>query len=88
MELCLDIFSKDDFSRLQEAEDLEDLVDDTQETIIQNHVKRLMSAECNPMGGVVFTDMATDLERCSDHAINIACALSDTPPDFTQERFK
>lgn len=79
VELCLDIFSKDDFSRLQEAEDLEDLVDDTQETIIQNHVKRLMSAECNPMGGVVFTDMATDLERCSDHAINIACALSDHP---------
>ena len=79
VELCLDIFSKDDFDRLQEAEDLEDLVDDTQETIIQNHVKRLMSAECNPMGGVVFTDMATDLERCSDHAINIACALSDHP---------
>lgn len=79
VELCLDIFSKDDFSRLQEAEDLEDLVDDTQETIIQNHVKRLMSAACNPMGGVVFTDMATDLERCSDHAINIACALSDHP---------
>lgn len=79
VELCLDIFSKDDFSRLQEAEDLEDLVDDTQEAIIQNHVKRLMSATCNPMGGVVFTDMATDLERCSDHAINIACALSDHP---------
>lgn len=77
--LCLDIFSKDDFVRLQEAEDLEDLVDDTQEAIIQNHVKRLMSATCNPMGGVVFTDMATDLERCSDHAINIACALSDHP---------
>lgn len=79
VELCLDIFSKDDFSRLQEAEDLEDLVDDTQETIIQNHVKRLMNATCDPMGGVVFTDMATDLERCSDHAINIACALSDHP---------
>ena len=79
VELCLDIFAKDDFDRLQEAEDLEDLVDDTQEEIIQNHVKRLMNATCNPMGGVVFTDMATDLERCSDHAINIACALSDHP---------
>jgi phosphate:Na+ symporter len=28
---------------------------------------------------VVFTDMATDLERCSDHAINIATALSEHP---------
>ena len=77
--LCLEIFTKEDFDRLQEAEDLEDLVDDTQETIVQNHVKRLMNATCNPMGGVVFTDMATDLERCSDHAINIATALSEHP---------
>ena len=79
VDLCLSIFSNEDYNRLQEAEDLEDLVDDTQETIIGNHVKRLMNATCDPMGGVVFTDMATDLERCSDHAINIATALSDHP---------
>lgn len=79
VDLCLSIFSNEDYDRLQEAEDLEDLVDDTQESIIGNHVKRLMNATCNPMGGVVFTDMATDLERCSDHAINIATALSDHP---------
>ncbi len=79
VDLCLSIFADEDYDRLQEAEDLEDLVDDTQETIIGNHVKRLMNATCDPMGGVVFTDMATDLERCSDHAINIATALSDHP---------
>ncbi len=79
VQLCLEIFSQEDFSRLQQAEDLEELVDDTQETIIQNHVERLMTAACNPMAGVIFTDMATDLERCSDHAINIATALSDHP---------
>jgi phosphate:Na+ symporter len=38
-----------------------------------------MSATCNPLGGVIFTDMATDLERCSDHAINIATALTKNP---------
>ena len=79
VDLCLSIFADEDYDRLQEAEDLEDLVDDTQETIIGNHVKRLMNATCDPMGGVVFTDMATDLERCSDHAINIATALSAHP---------
>ena len=79
VDLCLSIFADEDYDRLQEAEDLEDLVDDTQEAIIGNHVKRLMNATCDPMGGVVFTDMATDLERCSDHAINIATALSDHP---------
>ena len=79
VDLCLSIFADEDYDRLQEAEDLEDLVDDTQETIIGNHVKRLMNATCDPRGGVVFTDMATDLERCSDHAINIATALSANP---------
>ena len=54
-------------------------MDDTQETIIGNHVKRLMNATCDPMGGVVFTDMATDLERCSDHAINIATPSATIP---------
>ena len=79
VQLCLEIFAQEDYERLQEAENLEDLVDDTQDAIIQNHVKRLMTAACNPVGGVVFTDMATDLERCSDHAINIATALSPRP---------
>ena len=76
---CLDIFEHEDFERLPEAEDLEERVDRTQEEIIQNHVRRLMSAACDPLGGVVFADMASDLERCSDHAINIATALSDHP---------
>lgn len=34
-----------------------------------------MNNECDPVGGVLFTDMVNDLERCSDHAINIAYAL-------------
>ena len=29
--------------------------------------------------GVIFSDMVTDLERCADHAINIAYALKEHP---------
>lgn len=77
IDTCLEIFAAEDNDRIPEAEELEEQVDELQENIIQNHVKRLMSAACDPRGGVVFTDMATDLERCSDHAINIATALSE-----------
>lgn len=77
IDTCLDIFATEDNDRIPYAEELEEQVDELQENIIQNHVKRLMSAACDPRGGVVFTDMATDLERCSDHAINIATALSE-----------
>lgn len=77
IDLCLSIFANEEYDRLPDAEALEEQVDMMQESIIQNHVRRLMSASCDPMGGVVFTDMSTDLERCSDHAINIAAALSN-----------
>ena len=77
VDLCLNIFENEKFELLPQAEDLEEYVDDLQEEIVQHHVMRLMNNECDSMGGVIFTDMSTDLERCSDHAINIAAALSD-----------
>ena len=46
-----------------------------QESILNSHIKRLMEESCNPVSGVIFTDMSTDLERCSDQGINIATAL-------------
>ena len=77
--LCLDIFEHEKYELLDKAEALEDLVDDKEEAIIASHVRRLMEASCDPLGGVIFADLATDLERCSDHAINIATALTDHP---------
>lgn len=74
---CLSIFETEDYSRLDEAEALEDAVDKAQDRYIQNHITRLMGATCDPTGGVLFTDIVTDLERCSDHAINIAAALAE-----------
>lgn len=75
VELCLSIFETQDYSRLPEAEALEAQVDKLKEQLVQNHVKRFMDSACDPVGGVLFCDMVTDLERCSDHAINIATSL-------------
>ena len=79
IDLSLSIFADEKFELIDQAELLEQKVDDMQKLIVQNHVDRLMDSKCDPLGGVVFTDMSSDLERCSDHAINIACALSDNP---------
>ncbi|MBQ9593837.1 MAG: Na/Pi cotransporter family protein [Lachnospiraceae bacterium] len=73
--LCMEIFEKKDFSKFAKARALEEQVDDTRDTIVGNHVKRLMKDRCDPQGGIIFTDMSNDLERCSDHAINIADCL-------------
>ncbi len=80
VEECIKIFETDDFDRLPEAEAMEQQVDVAQEIVTASHIKRLMDEECAPLGSVIITDIAVDLERCSDHAINIAYALADKDP--------
>ncbi|MBR3396067.1 MAG: Na/Pi cotransporter family protein, partial [Firmicutes bacterium] len=46
--------------------------DAMQEEKTENHIERLKAEICDPRGGVVYTDMVSDLERISDHATNIA----------------
>ena len=74
---CISIFENQRFDLLPEAEELEDEVDRMKDAVTQKHVARLMDNQCNSLSGVVYTDMTIDLERCSDHAINIATALSE-----------
>lgn len=76
MHTSLEVFANDDFDRLNEAEWLENIVDDLEERCVEKHMDRLLNYTCNPVCGVVFSDMVTDLERCADHAVNIAFSLS------------
>lgn len=75
VELGLQIFKTQDYSRLSEVEALENQVDHARVRLANNHAKRLMESVCEPRCGIIFCDMITDLERCSDHAINIAVSL-------------
>ena len=79
VDFALQVFENEDFDSLPAAESLEQNVDDLQTSFINAHIQRLMEERCNPVSGVIFTDMISDLERCSDHAINIAYALYDHP---------
>lgn len=81
IDLALRIFEKDEFELLGQAEKLEQKVDDIQKEVINGHIQRLMQVACDPAGGVIYTDISTDLERCSDHAMNIAGALANLPED-------
>ncbi|MDD3243598.1 MAG: Na/Pi cotransporter family protein [Eubacteriales bacterium] len=79
VELCLHIYDVNDVHRLSQVQDAEDVIDDLHDACVDHHVARLMQEKCDPRGGVVFTDMASDLERCADHATNIAYALLGEP---------
>ena len=75
IELALYIWETKDFSRYSEVEALESSVDSMQEKLIQNHIERFLNSHCEPRAAVLFCDMVTDLERCADHAVNIAASL-------------
>lgn len=77
IDFSLHVFETGHYDLIPEAEKLEQTVDRLQIEIVNSHIDRLMKESCNPAGGVIFTDMSTDLERSSDHAINVACALAD-----------
>ena len=78
VELSLLIFDQELTERLPEADDIEEKVDRKKEEIINNHLVRLVKEGCDPQGGLIFTDMSVDLERCSDHALNIAYSMAGT----------
>lgn len=51
---------------------MEDKIDDMEKKVQQNHIDRLTRQECSPEAGMIFSDVATALERVGDHAFNIA----------------
>lgn len=78
----MDIYEHESFDRLEIVSEAEEEVDRLHDELIDNHVQRLMAGACNPMGGILFTDMVTDLERCADHAINIAYSIEGEHKSF------
>lgn len=80
VDLALDIFENNAFDRLEELEALEDIVDEDETKLVNDHIERFMAEHCDPRAGVVFTDFVTDLERCADNAVNIAYAMKGPKP--------
>ena len=75
IDTCLDILRTEDLSKLAVLDAQEDDVDAFERQIIMEHANRLLDNQCAPMAGIVYTDLCTALERCADHAVNIAYGL-------------
>jgi phosphate:Na+ symporter len=72
----VDIFAHSDDSKLQDVVELEQNVDDKEQELQRKHVERLTRGECSPEAGMIFSDVVSGLERVSDHATNIAFAIT------------
>ncbi len=56
---------------------LEDQVDKLEDMLREKHIERLSNNICDSETGVVFIDALTNLERISDHSLNIANYVRD-----------
>jgi len=56
---------------IREVEKLEKKVDILEDKLRQEHIDRLSNRECTPENGVIFIDALINLERISDHSLNI-----------------
>lgn len=55
----------------------EDMVDDMEEELHEKHLERLSNQNCGVASGVIFLDIINNLERISDHALNISGYVQD-----------
>lgn len=66
-----------DMSEVRAVVKWEEEVDSLEEELRERHIERLSSRKCMPENGVVFLDALSNLERISDHALNIAGFVRD-----------
>lgn len=86
IQYAIDMFVRSDEQHMQEIIDLEDMVDAKERELQKAHVDRLTSGECTPEAGMIFSDIVSGLERVSDHATNIAFAITTQEKEQEQEQ--
>lgn len=76
-ENAIECRSSGSLDAMRKVVSLEDEVDTLQEEIHDSHIERLSRGACNPAAGLPFMDILSNLERISDHAVNIAGYVKD-----------
>lgn len=69
--------STEDRAYVDNVDMYENQVDELRTRLRDSHIKRLNRGECSINAGVVFLDVVTNLERVSDHCVNVADVVRD-----------
>ncbi len=57
------------------AEELENAIDNLEEALRNNHIRRLNTGECSVNSGLIYIDMLHNFEKIGDHTFNLAKAV-------------
>ncbi len=66
-----------DMAQVRRVIQKEEQVDNLEEDLRERHIERLSKNQCRTEQGVIFLDALSNLERVSDHAVNIAGYVRD-----------
>ncbi|MCX7845212.1 MAG: Na/Pi symporter [Dictyoglomaceae bacterium] len=72
MKNAFEMIRESHVSRLKEVESIEKEINNVVKEAINKHIERMKIGVCNPIAGLIFSDILTNLERIGDHSINIA----------------
>ncbi len=70
-------FVDNDIEMAHSVEPIEQVIDNLKETLRARHIARLQQGECSIEAGFVWSDILTNIGRCSDHCSNIAGCVAD-----------
>ncbi len=81
LSLSLDMFRNNTKEHLEEILALETQIDVKERELQNSHIERLNNNKCTAQAGMMFSDLASNLERVGDHATNIAFSILDDDPE-------
>ncbi len=72
LENAIEAWKNDNVEAAKATRFFENRVDELEEKLRDKHIDRLSKQICNTQSGVIFLDVISNMERISDHAVNIA----------------
>jgi phosphate:Na+ symporter len=83
--LSIEMFRDHKTENLDEIMRLENDIDNKERELQNHHIIRMNRNECTPEAGMMFSDLASNLERVADHATNIAFSILENDPEENKE---
>ena len=68
-------YEDEDFNALDQANDVEEKIDDFTKMMEDHHIKRLSEGICSPEVGSQYLSLSSNAERIADHLVNVAKSI-------------
>ena len=71
----MEAYETEDLKVMDEANEIEEQIDDFTKLMEDNHIARLNAGVCTPAAGAQYLELSSNSERIADHLINVAKSI-------------